>query len=211
MRRSNKGRFCSVETCARPSKKLGYCITHYQRMRAHGHPTGGAPERNYLIPWLEQHTNHASDECLIWPFGDKGNGYGAVKFRGKKTSASRAMCLLAHGEPEYPSLQAAHSCGNGRNGCVNPNHLRWATRLENAQDAVADGVTQRGERQWGSKLTEADVHTIRALIRNGLRDFEIAPQFSVTRGAINGIRRGSSWAWLGCTEEELRQEGQLAA
>jgi hypothetical protein len=135
---------CSVLRCEAVAWRRGLCCAHYTRQRKHGDPLAGGTPKGELLHWLKRHANYPADECLTWPFGDRGNGYGSVKFRGKHTSASRVMCLLAHGEPTAPDADAAHSCGNGHLGCVNPRHLRWATRLENVRDAISHGSTSRG-------------------------------------------------------------------
>jgi hypothetical protein len=75
---------------------------------------------------------------LIWPFARYNNGYGNVTFYdalGKhSTGAHRIMCKLVHGEPPTPKHEAAHSCGNGTGGCINPHHLRSDTRGGNNAD-----------------------------------------------------------------------------
>ena len=85
--------------------------------------------------WLILHRQHAGRaDCLLWPYGKNSSGYGqtSIESGGKLVTASRIMCMLAHGEPEHHMLDAAHSCGN--RPCVNPNHLRWATPEQNMQD-----------------------------------------------------------------------------
>jgi hypothetical protein len=120
------------------------CGAHYQRALKYGDPLAGGTPKGELERWLRAHANYSGDDCLKWPFGTKGNGYGHLAFNGRKTSASNAMCELAHGSAPSPAHEAAHSCGNGHAGCVNPSHLRWATRLENVHDAMRDGTTSRG-------------------------------------------------------------------
>jgi hypothetical protein len=76
------------------------------------------------------------DECLIYPFKRYTNGYGGTWVDGIETYAHRHMCKTKHGEPPTPEHEAAHRCGNGKRGCINPNHLRWATHAENMADTV---------------------------------------------------------------------------
>lgn len=33
------------------------------------------------------------------------------------------MCELVYGKPPMPKHQAAHNCGKGNLGCINPKHL----------------------------------------------------------------------------------------
>lgn len=136
---------CSVEDCAKTASRKGLCNAHYLRAWRYGDPLAGATAKGALTEWLKGHVGYAGDDCLTWPFGGRGNGYGSIKFNGRHTTANYAMCELAHGRAPSPTHEAAHSCGNGHLGCVNPRHLRWATRLENANDALRDGTTSRGE------------------------------------------------------------------
>ena len=105
------------------------------------------------------------------------------------------MCILRHGEPDYPELEAAHSCGCGHEGCVNPNHLRWATRVQNAADKEAHGTVIRGEDVNSAKLTAADVRAIRSLhyVRTSA---ELAEMYGVSQGHISRIQCGVNWAHL---------------
>jgi hypothetical protein len=86
--------------------------------------------------WIERHTSFEGDECLIYPFKRYVNGYGGTRVDGIETYAHRHMCRKKHGEPPTPEHEAAHKCGNGNLGCINPNHLRWATHAENMADTV---------------------------------------------------------------------------
>ena len=94
--------------------------------------------------WIKDHVGHADDKCLIWPFSYRWNGYGQVGLNGKVRYPHRIMCELAHGEPPSRKHVAAHSCHNGRGGCVNPRHLSWKTASENILERTR--VPQRGKR-----------------------------------------------------------------
>jgi hypothetical protein len=71
-------------------------------------------------------------ECLIWPFSRR-DGRGYIN----EEPVSRFVCKLAHGSPPTEKHDAAHNCGNER--CVNPHHLRWATRLLEVGKKLASG------------------------------------------------------------------------
>lgn len=108
--------------------------------------------------WICEHVTHAGDDCLIWPFKSNQTGYAYFQHLGLRYRAHRYMCQLAHGEPPSPNHQAAHSCGNGRRGCMNPRHLSWKTNGENQLDRREHGTAQRG-----AKLTVEQVTIIRSL------------------------------------------------
>jgi hypothetical protein len=145
--------------------------------------------------WLLEHAGYDKAECLIWPFARGPEGYGRVQFRKKITAAHRAICILAHGEPSLRSLHAAHSCGNGYDGCVNPSHLRWASKKENEADKLIHNKHNRGQRHGAAKLTEKDVREIRAL-RGVLTQIEIAHIYGISPAYVCGLQAFRTWAWV---------------
>ncbi len=52
----------------------------------------------------------------------------------------------------------------------------------------------RGERQGIAKLTESDVHLIRAAVARGESGRDIAPRFGVSFSQISRVARGAAWA-----------------
>jgi len=84
--------------------------------------------------WLDDHKGYQHDYCLIWPFAREsrvGRGIIGSNGSGRSQWAHRVMCEMVNGPPPTPKHQAAHTCGNGDQGCVNPNHLKWRTNSEN--------------------------------------------------------------------------------
>lgn len=188
---------CKVEGCGNatgiPGTARGLCRSHYKRWRRHGDPLAGGTAMNARPAWIEAHKGYAGDDCLLWPFSRGEHGYGQFKVKRASTPASRAMCIAAHGKPPSPRHHAAHTCGNGHLGCVNPKHLRWATAAENAADKVDHGTVSRGEAHGQSFLTADKVRQIRAA--TGFQR-DIAARFGVSRQHVGKIRRGELWAWL---------------
>lgn len=140
--------------------------------------------------FLRAHVAYQGRECLAWPYGTNDKGYGLAVIGGVQKAASRWMCILAHGEPPSPRHQAAHSCGRGNLGCVNPRHLRWDTHKGNQADRLAHGTHNLGERNGKTKLTDDDVRAIRAAPANlkALMD-----QYGLSRGAVVKIRGRQRW------------------
>jgi hypothetical protein len=138
---------------------------------------------------------HDGDECLIWPFSKNHYGYGRISIDGTEHIVSRLVCKDAHGPPPTRGHEAAHSCGNGHLACVAKRHLSWKTRTENQTDRVSHGTSNRGERQWKSKLTEADAIEIRSLSKSKTGK-ELAAQFMVSQTTISRILSGKRWGWL---------------
>lgn len=188
-------RICSVLGCGKWCQGHGYCAAHYYRWRRHGDPLGGGTSPGEPLRWIESHADYDGDDCIQWPFARAGRGEGVVEFEGRQVSAANVMCRLVHGEAPTPVHESAHSCGNGHLGCMNPNHLRWATRRENMMDKIGHGTMLRGETHGMVKLTEDAVRTIRRL-RGEASLTELSSRFGVTRSAISAIWRRKTWKWL---------------
>lgn len=190
-------RVCAIQGCGKPSRKRGWCPTHYARWQRHGDPIGGRSYAAHGAPtaFLEAHVDYAGVECLTWPFSTNRYGYGRIYDGAKFTTASRAMCELAHGAPPSPRHEAAHICGMGHKGCVNPSHLRWATPAENAGDTLSHGTRNRGERNGASRLTKSDVRRIRNLAGQ-LSQAELGELFGIHVETVGRIVRGTRWGWL---------------
>lgn len=154
----------------------------------------GKSKHGEPLRFLQDHRAHGGAECLIWPFGRYTNGYGSIRFRGKQTFAHRVMCLLAHGEPSVATRDAAHSCGNGHLGCVNPAHLSWKSRADNMADKVSHGTATIGERHGCAKMTATEVKAIREAYATGdLSHSELARRFGLNPTAVGKIVRRETW------------------
>lgn len=190
---------CKIDGCGKPVKARGWCASHYQRWRARGDPLAGGkfrPKPGEALQWLSgiavrQHGN----ECLFWPFAKGAAGYGYVTISGKGRLVHRLVCAATHGGPPTMKHEAAHLCGNGHKGCVNPTHLIWKTRAENDADKILHGTTNRGERAPTAKLSEGDVLEIRGL-SGAVTQSALAERFGVSQGTISEIQNRKKWVWL---------------
>jgi hypothetical protein len=145
--------------------------------------------------FVNRAATHRGEGCLIWPHAIASNGYGRVWIDGVSHQAHRLVLELAAGPPPAPDLVAAHAplvCHNRR--CVNPAHLRWATRSENAVDTVLDGTAGKvrlpGSFNPASKLTESQVLAIRSDPRMG---HVVAAEMGVSKQLVSRIRRRECW------------------
>lgn len=134
---------------------------------------------------------HTGTDCLTWPHSRCG-GYGNLRFNGRMIHAHRLVCILAHGEPPSPKHEAAHECGKGHEGCVNPNHLSWKTAAENKADMVRHGTYRNGR----TRLSISDVLTIRSM-SNAVSTAEIARLYDVNWSTIKYIRIRRTWPHIG--------------
>lgn len=198
---ANHFKTCSIPECngnasSHASGARGYCANHYYRLRTYGDPLGGGTSKGELIRFAEKVATSAhGEDCVNWPYWTGANGYGMLTVAGRKVVATRYICQLAHGAPPDDSFEAAHSCGNGHLGCINPNHLSWKSHIDNEADKKEHGTSNRGQRNGSAKLTEADAIAIFQLKGTMTQD-AIASKFGVSRRYIGKIHAGQKWGWL---------------
>lgn len=146
---------CNIDGCEKPSRARSWCSMHYGRWREHGSPLGGGGER-YATPEeaLEARTEPIVGDPahLIWTGTTDRNGYGWLRVNGKYVFAHRFAWKREHG-PIPDGMTIDHTCWE--RSCVNPEHLRLATRAENARNlsgvrknggGLPRGVTRSGRR-----------------------------------------------------------------
>ena len=189
-----KGVTCMHDGCEKEAVTKRLCCAHYNRLARHGHSGAGRTTNGDPARFIaDVAVRFSGDGCLRWPFGTSGDGRARIMVSGKPMYVARIVCELAHGAPENPNLEAAHSCGKGHEGCVSPRHLSWKTKVENEADKLLHGTGNRGERCGTSKLREADVREIRKSQRP--LD-ELAEKFDVDRATIYKVRQRKTWAWM---------------
>jgi len=178
---------CAIEGCRKPQWARGWCAMHYRRWYKNGSPENVHHKRfspAEIKAFLQSAISYRGDECLLWPFSRNADGYGTLKGYGKSDLVHRLVCEAICGPAPPLKTDAAHSCGNGHLGCVNPSHLRWATRSENVQDALLHG------RRF---LSPSVIFTIRRRLSNGDSARAIAADLNITPGHVRKIRSGKSW------------------
>lgn len=174
----------------------GWCNRHYNRWLRHGAPDGGATARGEPLHFLKMLVAAPPSNCVTWPFGGKGNGYGAITLRGKSRCAHRVSWELYHERPMQKGLDARHLPGICHNrGCVNPLHVCEGTRKDNCEDMLIDGTRAIGEAVASSKLTAESVREIRDM-KGQKSQRAIAADFGVSAATVSLIHSGKSWAWL---------------
>jgi hypothetical protein len=164
------------------------------------------------LQWIKAHLDYPHDGwCLIWPFARDKHGRGMLGANGEHYWAHRLMCEMAHGEPPTPKHTAAHTCGKGHDGCVNPRHLEWKTQAENLADCREHGTLIRHRGGNVRRLLPEQVEAIR-----GARGFQtqgqLAAKFGVSEGTISDIWHGRSHIgeskiphWKPDEEDRLRE------
>ena len=135
----------------------------------------------------------------IFQGGTDSSGYGNFRvpqFGRVNIGAHRVSYKLYHGEFPPEGLVVRHSCDNPK--CVNPLHLDYGTKKDNAQDAVARGrlaiLDRAGESNGNAKLNADKVREIRRLWgKPGINTVTLAKQFGVTHDTISLIVNGKTW------------------
>lgn len=136
--------------------------------------------------WLLAHLDYPhKDWCLLWPFARKGGGYVAIG--AGSILVHRVVCEYRNGPALSPTLHAAHSCGRGDDGCINPWHLNWRTPTENQLERFEHhGLQPR------FKLTAESAARIRDLKGFATSD-AIAQMFGVSESNVRLILTGKTW------------------
>ncbi len=136
--------------------------------------------------WIKLHLDFPhKDFCLIWPFSRIQSGYAC--FGVENVAVHRFMCEYRNGPQPEDRPHAAHSCGRGHEGCVNPWHLDWKSISDNQLDRYQHSGPQP---RW--KLTPEQVDEIRAL-QGRARVIDIARQFGISDTNVRNIHAGRLW------------------
>ena len=123
---------CSIDGCGRGGRlRRGMCSRHYYRLRTYGDPN---EFRHYLSAQEAIGGRTRKDgDCLVWTGYTDEKGYGRISDPARRSNrpAHAVSWELANGAiPE--GMVIDHICWN--RSCVNPQHLRLATRTENARN-----------------------------------------------------------------------------
>ena len=125
---------CQAPECDRAPAAHGLCTGHYDQQRK-GRPLAPLrPREKSLSERMAFHTTvDNSNGCHIWTGTLSRSGYARIKIggrSGKTLQASRVAYEQANGQ--IPNgYEIDHICHNPK--CVNPTHLRLATRSQNTQ------------------------------------------------------------------------------
>ena len=196
---------CLVDSCNERRKAKGYCNKHYQTYKRYGDPLfrakqGQPLKYKSLRENFESKYTLVESGCWEWSGHLDGYGYGSFTFWTPQEKTYKHYRSHRFSYETYNNINltadqlVCHSCDN--RGCVNPEHLFLGTPDDNAKDMVQKGRSMMGERNNKVKLKEADVVSIRAAHKDGVRTGVLADRYSVHRTTIQRINREATWGHL---------------
>jgi len=188
---------CKIEGCEKPAWKRAWCTTHYTRWWKYKdplHKKSAAPGET--IAFLKKVVADPPKNCVLWPWSTK-DGYGITNWEGRSRPAHR-IALIFHTGIDPDDLNALHGPCHSRS-CVNPAHLRWGTKKENAQDKRRDGTYLYGEKCPNAKLNSTSA---RAIFDDPRTPSEIARDFNVTPSTVWHIKVKKTWKHIHSTPGE---------
>lgn len=149
--------------------------------------------RSYIL--IAKHVNYVGDDCILFPYSiNAESGYGYLGWNGKLYRAHRLMCELAHGKPDHPKLEAAHSCHVPN--CINPRHLSWKTHKQNIHDKVIRGTISEANRYGNKgKLNPTEVRLVRRL-EGKKTQVEIGRIVGLSESAIRAIQKRRTYTHI---------------
>lgn len=194
-------RKCRVAECDKRVWAREMCRMHYARWNKHGDENTVLTKQSPAgAPWafMAAAIVISTDECIYWPYSKNNMGYAQINEKGAagKRLVTRRVCLAVYGEAPTPTHVAAHGCGNGHLGCINPRHLRWAMPAENSQEMVAHGRSSRGRSMAKIPLNAKQILEIYRRAHAGENQYQIASEFGIAQTAVSSIKRGKNWGWL---------------
>jgi len=166
--------------------------------------------------------------CWIWTGAKQERGYGKIGAEDSRASplmATHVAWFIEHGEYPAKGVLACHHCDNPP--CVRPSHLFLGTHEDNMRDMHRKGRAydgsanprgdahwarlkperiSRGERQGLARLRERDIPVILGRLKAGETVSAVARDLGVSRGAIQGVRNGTTWQHL--TQETVKHPAE---
>jgi hypothetical protein len=198
-----RNRYCSM-TCGNAAKARGKSIACAHCGNMFWQTPSKASQRfcsqkcnrsSKLLPPEQRFWRHVekTEGCWNWTAAIAENGYGVFESPVGQL-AHRYSYFLAHGHIPK-GLNVLHKCDN--RACVNPDHLFAGTHAINSADMIAKNRAMSGERSPNSKLSEADVLSIRARYApHQITVRQLAREYDVSEAQITNILKSRSWKHL---------------
>lgn len=130
-------RKCRADGCERSQWSKGLCNAHYNQVRRGGglrplreHTRRGETADEALASCVAGASKDG--DCLLWTRACS-NGYGVVRFGGRRWFVHRLAYEVAHGTLQ-PGSVVHHTCGN--RACFAAEHLQAVTPHENQAESL---------------------------------------------------------------------------
>lgn len=134
--------------------------------------------------------------CLVWTGRTDHQGY--AKFETGPKDAQKhwrgsRFALYLSGVDIDNDLVVMHTCDNGMLGCVDPDHLKLGTSIQNRADCVNKRRHNYGAKNRTAKITDEIAITIYQLWSSGHSINDLMTAFGVSRGIIQYLVSRKTW------------------
>lgn len=102
--------------------------------------------REFQWFWAQVDKSAGPNACWAWQGDILATGYGRTFIKRIGSGAHRLALILSCGEPPDDKPCACHSCDN--RACCNPQHLRWGSHQDNADDKISRGRARTTARKF---------------------------------------------------------------
>ena len=121
----------------------------------------------------------------------KSNGYNEAHLESMCAKDIHRLVLETFVGQCPKNMEARHLNGDSRDNRLC--NLEWSTHKDNMHDTIKHNRSTRGDRNWNSRLTAADVQEIREKKKNGISSRSLAESYGVCPQHINAIVRRKYW------------------
>ena len=139
-----------------------------------------------IFKYIEENSSLVVNGCIEYRGTIVPDGYGSVRFNGRRTRVHRLVYESLYGS--VGDMSICHRCDNRK--CINIAHLFVGTNNDNVADRHKKGRNASGEKNGMSKLSALDISNIRNDPRT-LR--ELAQVYNVHLSNIGLIKQRKTW------------------
>jgi hypothetical protein len=136
-----------------------------------------------------------TSSCWIWVGGKHPRGYGVYK-----SKRAHRVSYEMHIGPIQKNMVIMHICDN--TSCVNPEHLKQGTDMDNMHDMISKKRKPVGEKVKTAKLNNQQVIEI---FHSKEKTINLSTKYNVAASTIVGIRGGKTWKALTIKESKANE------